>query len=141
MNQPKTDRARDFINKFYDQNYNSRRYVSLTIHQYRKLKLITTTVGDKHDARLYRDGMEEYTYWLTAEERQPLIAEMMKAGIKRPVIARMLKFAPATIYRDVAYMRACTTLLDGIEFPTRRPKAVVRPTRSRSTVSTSITLQ
>lgn len=46
-----------------------------------------------------------FTYWLTREQRLPIIARMYRQGMSGTKIAQFLKLAPATIYRDLAYMR------------------------------------
>lgn len=113
-NKKSQDRAREFVTKFYDKYINSRRYVSLTIHQYKNLKFIITNVAGTQKSVLFRDGAEEYSYWLPREERQHLVVEMMKSGMRACLIAKMMKFSPGTIYSDVAYLRLNTTLLDSV---------------------------
>lgn len=121
----KFDRVGDFISDFRAKYQRSRKYYNLTIHKYKNLELIITQVGDKHDIKLFRDGADEvFSYWLGPDERRPIVADMMKHGMKQSLIAKMLKFSPGTINKDVQYMRYKTTMLDGVEL--RAPRAPQR---------------
>jgi hypothetical protein len=121
----KFDRVGDFISDFRAKYQRSRKYYNLTIHKYKNLELIITQVGDKHDIKLFRDGADEvFSYWLGPDERRPIVADMMKHGMKQSLIAKMLKFSPGTINKDVQYMRYNTTMLDGVEL--RAPRKTYR---------------
>lgn len=121
----KFDRVGDFITDFREKYSRSRKYYNLTIHKYKNLELVITQVGDKHDIKLFRDGADYVmSYWLGPEERRPIIADMMKHGIKQTLIAKMLKFSSGTISKDVQYMRYNTTMLEGVAL--RAPRKTVR---------------
>jgi hypothetical protein len=121
------DRAREYVMDFLDRYENSRKYVQVTIHKFLYLKLVITQVDKQYEAKLFSHGAEQQTYWMVMDERRPLVARMMKAGMKQSIIAKCLKLHPGTIHNDVAYLRDNTTLLDGVKLrPRKQEQATVR---------------
>lgn len=142
----KMDRAGEFIANFRAKHQNTRKFWTLTLQKYKNLELIITQVGDKHDIRLFRDGADEVlSYWLEAKERRPIVVDMLKAGMKQTVIAKMLKFHPGTIHNDVRWLRDNTDLLDNVTtLRPRRPKLRIvggRMQRTSTYAPTGVALQ
>jgi hypothetical protein len=80
-------------------------FARLTMEYFENLAIVTITVADKQQIACFVDDMPVFTYWLTREQRIPLIGRMYKQGISGVKIAAFLKLAPATIYRDLSYIR------------------------------------
>lgn len=109
-------RAAEFIKQQLDRRVRNNQYKDLHYYAFGTLEYIELKLNREIVAvQLFRDGAEEYTYWLTQEEREPIIAGMIKAGLKQSQIARLLKFSAGTISRDVRRIRLTTTLLDGVQ--------------------------
>lgn len=144
------DRALDFITSFRAkyQNPNGRTAGSVFTHWFGNLEYVEAKIGNGervHEVRLFRDGAEQYSYWLDADERRPIVAKMMLAGMKQSKIAQLLKFSPSTIGSDVKYLRVYTTLLASIESNlrplTNRMHRDHRPALRKQTYSNDIVPQ
>jgi hypothetical protein len=123
------DAVEDAILSAYQMNKNSRRRVQVKIDMFKNITLLEIYIGNvkgkdyKYRQRLFRDGVETFSYWLDQEQRCPLIAKMLFEGYSQARTAEMLGFHVGTIHKDVRYMREKTTLLDG--YVSRVPKDIV----------------
>ena len=138
----KMDRAKQYIDEIYEKYENSRKYVQITIHKFLFLKLVVVQVDKGYEAKLFRNGVEEFAYWMAVEPRRAFVAKMMKAGMKQTIIAKCFKLSTGTITKDVAWLRDNQPwLLEGVKLRPRRGEEVVTPRRVSRTTQTGLTLQ
>lgn len=107
-------RAQAYMNEFHARKLGKGQAKILNYYEYENLEYIETNFRGQLKVQLYRDGMEEFSYWLNQKERQPLIIGMLKAGLKQAMIAKILKLSGSTINKDVRWLRLNTDKLDSV---------------------------
>jgi hypothetical protein len=84
-------------------------YAMVKMEYFEHLAIVTIQVGDRTQTAcfLQEQGFwaPVFTYWLTREQRLPLVGRMYKQGISGTKIAQFLKLSAGTIYRDLATIR------------------------------------
>lgn len=107
-------RAQEYMTSFFDTVTRRNVYKHLEYYEFENLEYIETSIGDKFKVQLFRDGSEEFTYWLSQKEREPLIIRMLKAGMRQTLIAKLLKISSSTVNKDVRHLRLYTDKLNGV---------------------------
>lgn len=102
---PARDLIMECIQRHYTRAQRGNHRVQLKLDQFSDVTLVEC----EFKGRLYRDwfldGAPVYTYWLSRDQRIDIVRDFYTAGYSGMKIAQMLKFAPATIYRDISYLR------------------------------------
>lgn len=83
----------------------SKFFSRLSMEYFENLAIVTITIGERQQLACFVDDMPVFTYWLTKEQRIPLVARMYKQGISGVKIAQFLKLSASTIYNDLKYIR------------------------------------
>jgi DNA-binding CsgD family transcriptional regulator len=109
-----SNRAQEYMNKFHARKLAKGQLKSLQYYMFENLEYIETNFRGELRVQLFRDGAEEYTYWLTREEREPIIIRMLTAGMKQTLIAKILKISSGTVNKDVRMLRLYTDKLNHI---------------------------
>lgn len=107
-------RAQAYMKKFHDRQLAKGQVKTLNYYEFENLEYIETNFRGQLAVQLFRDGAEEFTYWLNQKEREPLIVGMLKAGMKQTMIARMLKISSSTVNKDVRQIRLTTDKLNNV---------------------------
>jgi hypothetical protein len=87
-----------------------KQFCRLMCEYFENMAVVTIMIADRVQVACFiEEDLNSYwpvfTYWLTREQRIPIIARMYKQGMSGTKIAQFLKLAPATIYRDLGYIR------------------------------------
>lgn len=87
-----------------------KQFCRLTVEYFENMAVVTIMIAERVQVACFiEEDLNSYwpvfTYWLTREQRIPIIARMYRQGMSGTQIAKFLKLAPATIYRDLGYIR------------------------------------
>ena len=88
----------------------TKHFCRLMVEYFENMAVVTIMIADRVQVACFiEEDLNSYwpvfTYWLTREQRIPIIARMYRQGMSGTKIATFLKLAPATIYRDLGYIR------------------------------------
>lgn len=121
---------RDFIKEYLDEAYTkcmkSRHRAQVHFDRFQNIVLVTVTIYDKKQTAWFVDGLPNFSYWLTADERQPFVEKMYKEGMSGIAIAKMLGFAPGTIYKDLKHIRETSPF----RIEPRFHKSLIKPVKT-----------
>ena len=107
----KNQKQRNFFNEYLEaamervNKAKEKYFARLSMEYFENLAIVTITVGERQQMASLVDDMPVFTYWLTKEQRIPLVARMYKQGISGVKIAQFLKLSASTIYNDLKYIR------------------------------------
>lgn len=76
----------------------------LHIDQIEEITLLTVTVHDATKMYMFHQGIRVYSYWLTREERAPLVKRLYLEGMTYKRVGEFLGFHASTIASDVRAM-------------------------------------
>lgn len=79
--------------------------VEIRMIRYLNVVLIISINDTEEQLRVFIEGVEQFGRDYTVEERLPMVAQMLRAGLKQVTIAKMLKTPATTINRDVRWLR------------------------------------
>lgn len=100
---------RDLVKECLDFHYNasltSRRRVQIQMDQFDEVTMIEANTNGKITRDWFCKGSPVFTYWMTREQRAPVIARFWKEGYSGLKIAQMLGFSANVIYSDVRKMK------------------------------------
>lgn len=108
-------RALQYMAEFHAKKVGKTAVKTLSYYQYDNLEYIETNIRGQLSVQLFRDGAEEFTYWLNQKEREPLIIGMLRAGLRQAQIAKLLKLSSSTINKDVRHLRLYTDKLNNVK--------------------------
>lgn len=88
----------------------TKQFCRLMTEYFENMAVVTITIADRVQIACFIEEEDEsywpvFTYWLTKEQRQPIVARMYRQGMSGTKIAQFLKLSPATIYTDLKYLR------------------------------------
>lgn len=122
--------VRDFIKEYLDLAYEkcmkSKHHAQVHLDHYQNITLVTVTIYDRKQTVWFVDGLPNFAYWLTQEQRIPFVAKMWKEGITGTTIAKMLGFSPSTIYKDLKYLREVSPF----QIEGRFTKELIKPSKT-----------
>lgn len=87
-----------------------KQYCRLSMEYFENMAVVMIMIADRVQIACFiEEDLNSYwpvfTYWLTKEQRVPIVARMYKQGISGIRIARFLKVASSTVYKDLQYLR------------------------------------
>lgn len=87
-----------------------KQFCRLTVEYFENMAVVTVMIADRVQIACFiEEDLNSYwpvfTYWLTREQRIPIIARMYRQGVSGTKIAQFMKLSPATIYTDLKYVR------------------------------------
>jgi hypothetical protein len=79
--------------------------VEIKVVRYLSTVLVITINDTEEKLHVFVNEVEQFGRDYSQEERLPMVAQMLRAGLKQVTIAKMLKTPATTINRDVRWLR------------------------------------
>jgi hypothetical protein len=88
----------------------AKQFCRLSVEYFEHMAVVTIMIAERVQVAVFlEEDLGSYwpvfNYWLTKEQRAPIVARMYRAGMSGTQIAKFLKFSSATIYKDIAHIR------------------------------------